>query len=109
MDRGDIYLVDLEPTRGHEQRGRRPVMIITRAAFNKHNLPMVCPITNGGASARLAGFTVSLATSGLKTTGVVLCNQIRSLDVKERRGRRVERAPDVIVDDVIAAIMDVLE
>jgi mRNA interferase ChpB len=109
MDRGDIYMVDLEPTRGHEQRGRRPVFILTRAAFNKHNLPMVCPITTGGASARLAGFTVSLASSGLKTTGVVLCNQIRSLDIKQRRGRRVERAPDAIIDDVMAAVLDVLE
>jgi mRNA interferase ChpB len=109
MDRGDIYLVDLEPTRGHEQRSRRPVFILTRAAFNKDNLPMVCPITTGGASVRLAGFTVSLATSGLKTTGVVLCNQIRSLNIKKRRGRCVERAPDPIIDDVMAVVMDVLE
>jgi mRNA interferase ChpB len=109
MDRGDIYLVDLEPIRGHEQRSRRPVFILTRAAFNKHSLPMVCPITTGGASVRLGGFTVSLATSGLKTTGVVLCNQIRSLNIKKRRGRRVERAPDPIIDDVMAVGMDVLE
>jgi mRNA interferase ChpB len=109
MDRGDIYLVDLEPTRGAEQRGRRPVMVITRAAFNKHNPPWVCPITSGGVAARLAGFTVSLMATGLKTTGVVLCSQIRTLDIKERRGKRIERAGEAVVDEVMAVVGDVLE
>jgi mRNA interferase ChpB len=109
MDRGDIYLVDLEPTRGAEQRGRRPVMVITRAAFNKYNPPWVCPITAGGVGLRLAGFTVSLVGTGLRTTGVVLCSQVRTLDLKERRGKRIERAPGAIIDEVMAAVADVLE
>jgi mRNA interferase ChpB len=109
MERGDIYLVDLEPTRGREQRGRRPVMVITRSAFNKDNVPMVCPITSRGLATRLAGFTVPLATTGLKTSGVVLCNQIHSLDIRERRGKRIERAPDIVIDEVMAVVMDVLE
>jgi mRNA-degrading endonuclease toxin of MazEF toxin-antitoxin module len=109
MERGDIYLVDLEPTRGKEQRGRRPVMVISRQAFNAHSPPWVCPIKSGGFAVRLAGFTVSLATTGLKTTGVVLCSQIRTLDLKERRGKRVERAPDHIIDEVMAVLLDILE
>jgi mRNA interferase ChpB len=109
VERGDIYLVDLEPTRGKEQRGKRPVLIVSRKAFNAQNPAWVCPITSSGVATRLAGFTVSLATTGLKTTGVVLCSQIRALGIKERRGKRIERAPDLIVDEVLAALQDILE
>jgi mRNA interferase ChpB len=109
MERGDIYLVDLEPTRGQEQRGKRPVMVISRKAFNAHNPPLICPITSGGVAKRLAGFTVSLATTGLQTTGVVLCSQIRALDVKDRRGKRLERAPEAIIDEVVAVLQDLME
>ena len=109
MERGDIYLVDLEPTRGREQRGRRPVLVVSREAFNAVSPPLVCPITSGGTADRYAGFAVSLATTGLKTTGVVLCNQIRALDITGRNGRRVERAPADVVDEVIAVLQDLIE
>ncbi len=109
MDRGDIYTVDLDPTVGHEQRGRRPVLVISRAEFNRFNPPLVCPITSGGASARLAGFTVSLATTGLKTSGVVLCSQMRTLDLKTRRARRIERVPDEVMTEVLAVLLDIIE
>lgn len=108
MNRGDIYHVDLEPTKGHEQRGKRFVFVVTTKEFNRNNLPMICPITAGGAAARLAGFTVTLATSGLKTTGVVLCNQLRSIDVKERNGKFIEKAPAEIIDEVLAVLQDIL-
>jgi mRNA interferase ChpB len=109
MERGDIYMVDLEPTRGREQRGRRPVMVVTIDAFNRHSPPLVCPITTGGEAQRMAGFTVSLSSTGLKTGGVVLCNQIRAIDIRERRGRRIERAPAVVVDEVLAVLQDLFE
>lgn len=109
MERGDIYLVDLEPTKGREQQGKRPVLIVTRKAFNVHNPALVCPITSAGVAARMAGFTVSLAATGLRTTGVVLCSQMRTLDLKARHGRRIERAPDAIVDEVMAVLQDLLE
>lgn len=109
MERGDIYTVDLDPTRGKDQRGRRPVLIITRAEFNAHNPPLVCPISSDGVGMRLAGFTVSLAATGLKTTGVVLCSQMRTLDIRERRGRRIERVPDEIMSEVLATLLDIIE
>jgi mRNA interferase ChpB len=109
MERGDIYIVDLEPTRGSEQRGKRPVMVVTRKAFNAHNPPLICPITSGGVAKRLEGFTVSLATSGLQTTGVVLCSQVRAVDIKDRKGKRIERAPDDVIDEVIAALHDLID
>ena len=65
MNRGDIYMVSLDPTHGHEQRGHRPVMVVSPAAFNKiTQLPIVVPITNGGNFARTAGFAVALDGSG---------------------------------------------
>lgn len=109
MDRGDVYSVDLDPTRGKEQRGRQPVLVITRAAFNTHNPPLVCPITSGGVGMRLGGFTVSLATTGLKTSGVVLCSQMRALDIRDRRGRRIERVPDEVMSEVLAVLQDLIE
>ncbi len=109
MERGDIFNVDLEPTTGREQRGRRPVIVVTTKEFNHQNPPIVCPITRGGEFARLKGFTVSLAATGMKTNGVVLCSQPRTLDIRARRGKRVERAPDSIIDEVLAALQDILE
>ncbi len=109
MERGDIFDVDLEPTKGREQRGRRPVLVVTTKEFNQHNAPIVCPITGGGESARLKGFVVPLSGKGMKTDGVVLCNQPRPLDISARRGKRIERAPDIVVDEVLAALQDILE
>lgn len=57
MERGEIWLVSLDPTAGHEQQGTRPVLIVTPAAFNRvTRLPVVVPVTSGGNFARTAGF-----------------------------------------------------
>ena len=77
MKRGDIYLVTLDPTEGREQQGYRPVVVVSPDAFNQAtNLPVVLPITTGGAFAQRIGFAVPI--SGIKTTGVVLCDQPRA-------------------------------
>lgn len=108
MERGDIYLVDLDPTRGHEQRGKRPVLIVSKAAFNKLSPPLVCPIATAAVGQRMAGFTVSLQGAGIQTTGVVLCSQLRALDLKVRNGRQIEAAPDFIVGPVLDCLRDIL-
>lgn len=107
MRRGDIYVVDLEPTKGHEQRGKRHVFVVSPAAMNKRFIPLVCPITIGGGSARDAGFAVSLHGACKLTDGVVLCHQVRALDLEARNGRRVERAPAHIVTEVLATLQDI--
>src|SRR5260370_8475245 len=82
MERGDIFLVSLDPTQGHEQSGRRPVLIISPGPFNRlTRVPVVLPITTGGNFARTAGFAVSLADCGTRTTGVIRCDQPRALDI----------------------------
>lgn len=110
MERGDIYLVSLDPTSGHEQRGTRPVLIVSHSAFNRlTRTPIVLPITGGGSFARTAGFAVSLMGSGTQTTGVIRCDQPRALDLGARHGRRLESVPASIVDEVLARLAPIFE
>lgn len=110
MERGDIWLVSLDPTSGHEQRGTRPVLIVSPGPFNRlTKTPVVLPITTGGNFARTAGFAVSLMGAGTRTTGVVRCDQPRALDIGSRHGRKLESVPAAIVDDVLAKLATILE
>lgn len=110
MDRGDIYLVSLDPTSGHEQQGTRPVLVVSPLAFNRlTRTPIVLPITSGGNFARTAGFAVSLTGAGTRTTGVIRCDQPRALDIGSRNGRKVESAPEAIIDEVLAKLGAILE
>ncbi len=110
MERGDIYLVSLDPASGHEQQGMRPVLIVSPGAFNRlTKTPVVLPITTGGNFARTAGFTVSLTGAGTKTTGVIRCDQPRALDIGSRQGRKLESVPEVVMDEVLAKLAAILE
>ncbi len=110
MERGDIYLVSLDPTSGHEQQGRRPVLIVSPAAFNHlTRTPVVLPITTGGNFARTAGFAVSLADAGTQTTGLVRCDQPRALDLASRNGHRLESVPAPVMDEVLAKVATIFE
>lgn len=108
MKRGDIYLVSLDPTEGREQQGRRPVLIISPDEFNKvTKLPVICPITNGGDFARRIGFSVSI--TGIKTTGVIRCDQPRVLDLSSRSAQKVDVLPAAIMDEVLARVVTLFE
>src|SRR5712692_5083888 len=110
MERGDIYLVSLDPTQGHEQRGRRPVLVVSPGAFNRlTGVPVVLPITSGGSFARTAGFAVSLLGAGMQTTGVVRCDQPRALDLRARGGKKLETVPDHIIDEVLSKVGPLFE
>ena len=110
MERGDIYLVGLDPTSGHEQRGRRPVLVVSPAAFNRvTKVPVVLPITSGGNFARNTGFAVSLTGAGTETTGIVRCDQPRALDMKARGARRLESVPGGVMDEVLARLRPIFE
>jgi mRNA interferase ChpB len=110
MERGDIYLVSLDPTSGHEQQGRRPVLVVSPAAFNRvTKTPVVVPITSGGGFARTAGFAVSLAAAGTNTVGVVRCDQPRALDLSARHAHKLETVPASIMGEVLAKLAPIFE
>jgi mRNA-degrading endonuclease toxin of MazEF toxin-antitoxin module len=110
MERGDVYLVSLDPTAGHEQQGRRPVLVISPGKFNRlTGVPIVLPITTGGNFARVAGFAVSLMGAGTQTTGIVRCDQPRALDLRARSGKKLETVPDQIVDEVLSRVAPLFE
>jgi mRNA-degrading endonuclease toxin of MazEF toxin-antitoxin module len=110
MRRGEIWLVGLDPSEGHEQKGRRPVLVVSHEAFNRMTrVPIVVPITSGGNFARTRGFAVPLNAAGIKTTGVVRCDQPRALDLQARRGRKLESVPPPIMDEVLARLAPIFE
>jgi mRNA interferase ChpB len=108
MKRGDIYLVSLDPTEGREQRGSRPVLVVSPAEFNEATkLPVICPITSGGDFARRLGFAVPV--TGIKTTGVIRCDQPRVLDLGARNARKVDTLPAAIMEEVLAKLAPIFE
>jgi len=110
MERGDIYLVSLDPTSGHEQQGTRPVLVVSPSSFNRlTKTPVVLPITSGGNFARTAGFAVSLIGSGTKTTGVIRCDQPRALDLASRSAHKLESVPEAIINEVLAKLSTIFE
>jgi mRNA-degrading endonuclease toxin of MazEF toxin-antitoxin module len=105
VKRGEIFLASLDLAMGHEQQGTRPVLIVSPDRFNQlTGVPVVAPITSGGAFARDRGFAVSLDGAGTRTTGIVRCDQIRSLDLNVRQARRLEAVPREIIEDVLAKL-----
>ena len=110
MKRGEIWLVALDPTAGHEERGRRPVLIVSPEAFNRlTKVPVVLPITSGGHFARTAGFAVSLSGAGTSTTGVIRCDQPRAVDLAARGGKKLEMVPESLMQEVLARLAPIFE
>jgi mRNA interferase ChpB len=110
FDRGDIVRVSLEPVVGHEMRGAsRPALVLTTKEFNRLGDVLVAPITQGGDHARYAGFAVTLSGTGCKTQGAALINKIRMLDLNARQAKKVERAPQVVIDDALGRLMGLVE
>jgi mRNA interferase ChpB len=108
--RGDILELSLDPTRGREVRGSRPVLVLSADAFNKASgLLLVAPITQGGTASRETGFSVTLMGTGTRTQGVVLCDQTRTVDTRARTFRKIEKAPQALVQEALDAVRAILE
>ena len=103
---GDIIWLNFSPQAGHEQAGRRPALVVSPHAYNERSsVALVCPITS---SAKEHPFEVPLHLDG-PVTGVVLADQIRSLDWRSRGARFVSRAPRSAVGDVLAKVQILIE
>lgn len=110
FDKGDIVRVCLNPTEGKETQGDfRPCLVLSPKAFNKLGLTLIAPITQGGNFARTEGFAVPLIGSGTETQGVVLVNGVKSLDLVARKAVKIEKVPQMIIDEVTAILMAIIE
>jgi mRNA interferase MazF len=101
-ERGDIIWLEFNPQAGHEQAGYRPAFVVSpRAYHRKAGLALVCPVTS-----RIKGypFEVPLPAGG-KTRGVILSDQVKSLDWRARKAAFVERVVDEVVAEVTARIV----
>jgi len=107
--RGDIIRLDFDPSAGHEQQGTRPALVLSPEAFNRFGIALACPVTRGGAFARGKAWTVALAGTGLTTDGVVLCNQVRTVDWKARRAQFIDAVPADLIADVLARVATLVE
>lgn len=107
--RGDIIRLDFDPSAGHEQQGTRPALVLSPELFNRFGMALACPVTRGGAFARGRAWTVPLAGTGLLIDGVVLCNQVRTVDWKARRAQFVESVPPELAADVLARVATLIE
>jgi mRNA interferase MazF len=104
-DRGDLVWLSFTPQAGHEQAGRRPALVLSPRAFNmRTSLAFVCPITS-----RIKGrpFEVPLPPGGA-VDGVVLVEQMRSVDWVDRKASFIAPVPDGVVTDVLARLEAVL-
>jgi mRNA interferase MazF len=105
-DRGDVVWIALNPQAGHEQAGRRPAVVVSPRSYNgKVGLGLFCPITS-----RAKGYPFGVALpSDLPISGVVLADQVKSLDWRARRAELAARLPDDVSAEVIGKLAALLE
>lgn len=106
VKQGTIIKINFNPQAGHEQAGYRPAVVISNNTFNqKTNLSIVCPITNTNNQ-----FPLHVSLDGrTKTTGVILCEHIKALDLKSRTFQEIEILPDDILEKVIDIVYAEIE
>lgn len=104
-ERGDAVWLDFNPQAGHEQAGRRPALVLSPSLYNRRSgFALFCPMTN---QAKGYPFEVTIP-KGEKVTGVVLVNQIKSLDWRSRRAAFISSLPDEVVEEVLEKLEPLL-
>lgn len=99
--KGDFIALSFDPQSGHEQKGRRPALVISNYLFNKHTgLAIVCPITN---TDRKIPFHLPVPASS-SLTGFVMVDQVKSIDYRARKAKFIEKAPAELVEDVLEVL-----
>jgi mRNA interferase MazF len=103
--RGDLIWLDFTPQSGHEQAGRRPALVLSPAPYNgKVGLALVCPITS-----HVKGYPFEVALPRRRNlTGVVLADQVKSLDWRARHARIFGTVPSGVVTEVLALVRTLL-
>ena len=99
--KGDFVAVIFDPQSGHEQRGRRPALIVSNTLFNEHTgLAIVCPLTN---TDRDFPFHVAVIDDP-DVTGFVMVEQVKSIDFRARKAKRIGRTSDGVLEEVLSIL-----
>jgi mRNA interferase MazF len=99
--KGDFITITFDPQSGHEQKGRRPALVISNTPFNEHTgLVIVCPVTNTEKR-----FPFHVAIKGCdNVTGFVMVEQVKSLDFRSRNIKQICKSPESILEEVLAVL-----
>ena len=105
-DRGDLVWLEFTPQAGSEQRGRRPALVLSPKIYNeKVGLALFCPVTS-----KIKGYPFEVELpDGTAVSGVVLSDQLKSLDWRSRKVKFIERASLDIMAMVTARVLTLLE
>jgi mRNA interferase MazF len=97
-ERGDVVWISFNPQAGHEQAGRRPAVVLSPRIYNqKVGLAIFCPITN-----QIKGYPFEVMLSDeIDITGVILSDQVKSLDWRVRKAEFIEALPEAIISEVL--------
>ena len=99
--KGDFVTVTFDPQSGHEQRGRRPALVVSNSLFNRHTgLAIVCPLTN---TERGFPFHVAVVNDP-NVTGFVMVEQVKSIDFHALKAKRIGRASDSVLEEVLSIL-----
>ena len=100
-ERGDVVWLQFNPQAGHEQSGRRPAFIVSPGAYNRRvGLALCCPITS-----QVKGYPFEVVLPArLGVDGVVLADQVKSLDWRVRGAKRIAKAPAAVTDEVLGKL-----
>jgi mRNA interferase MazF len=100
-EKGDFVALNFDPQSGHEQKGRRPALVVSNTLFNQRTgLAVVCPLTNTDR-----GFPFHVAIVGdPKITGFVMVEQVKSVDFVTRKAARIGRASDGVLEEVLSLL-----
>lgn len=109
--RGDVFLINPNPQTGREMRDPHRFVVITPKEINKLGIALTVPVTSGGPFSRIKGLTVAI--DGHDTTGVAVCNQVRSFDIEQRvkngSAKFVETLDDPIIEEIVLRVISVID
>jgi mRNA interferase MazF len=98
---GDIIAITFDPQSGHEQKGRLPAFVVSKDLFNRSTgLAIVCPVTNAD---RRFPFHIPIPKSS-KITGFIMVEQVKSVDFRARRAKRIEHGSDELLSEVLSIL-----
>ena len=99
--KGDFIAVTFDPQSGHEQKGRRPALVVSNTLFNEQTgLAIVCPLTTTDR-----GYPFHIAvTDNPHVTGFVMVEQVKSIDFRARKAKQIGKASDEVLDSVLSIL-----